>query len=209
MEYRHLSFVSTLFASSTSPQYHLSHLSPHCMLYWSLLLLLLVPLVTFLQPGFIAMATLSTIPEESSGGHVEVIDKEETQIVPETQFDDNYGDALDFDDKENDDRPATRGRDSMTPATKVMFDASRPLSSHGPALAAADLTFQITRPKSSGEDSFIGGFTFAKHEIPKMNFQHGKRQQSPPPEVEKQREPREYREGELFRLFAFSSLMSK
>lgn len=182
-------------------------LSPHFMLYWSLLLFLLIPFVTFLQPGFIAMATLSIISEESSSGLVDNMDDEETQIVPETQFNDEHGDDLDFNDKDSDDPPATPGRDSMTPKTKKVFEESRPLSSQGSALAATDLTFQLTRPKSSGEDSFTAGFSFAKHQIPKMNFQHGKRQQSPSPETEKQRESREYREGELFVLFALSSLI--
>ncbi|KAE9974671.1 hypothetical protein BLS_002964 [Venturia inaequalis] len=168
------------------------------MLYWSFFLLLLIPFVSFLQPGFIAMATLSIIPEESSTGHVEGIDDDdETQVVPETQFDDDHGDHLDFDDNDSDDRPDTRGRDSMTPRTKKVFEESIPLPSHGSALAAKDRTFQLTRPKSSGEDSITGGFSYAKHQIPKMSFHHGKRGQLPAPEAEKQREPREYREEKL------------
>ncbi|TID13230.1 hypothetical protein E2P81_ATG10083 [Venturia nashicola] len=154
-------------------------------------------LPTFLQPGFIPMATLTTIREESSNGHIEGMDGEETQLVPETQLDDDNANDLDLGDKESDGRPATRGRDSMTPTTKKVLEESRPLSSHGTALAATDLTFQLERPKSSGEDPFTGGFTFAKHQIPKMNFQHGKRQQSASPEVEKQREAKEYREEKL------------
>lgn len=201
-----------IIATSLSSQPHLisiPSLSPHCMLYWSLFLLLLIPLVPFLQPGFIAMASLSTIPE-SSNGHIEIIDDEETQVVPETQFDDDYGDDLDFDDdKENHDRPTTRGRDSMTPGTKKVFEASRPLSSHGTALAASDLTFQLVRPKSSGEDSVAESFSYASHVLPKMNFQHGKRQESPPREAQKLQENGEYREGELLHFFAFSSLMTK
>lgn len=176
------------------------------MPYWSLLLLFLIPLVPFLQPDFLAMATLSTIDEELSSVHAESIDEEETQIVPETQFENDYGDDLDLNDKENDDRPAISDRDSMTPGTKTMLDAYRPSSSKGLALAAEDFTFQLSRPKSSGEDSVTGGFIFAKHEIPKMNFQHGKRQKSPLPEAQKQQDANEYREGEVAAFFAFLML---
>ncbi|QDS72441.1 hypothetical protein FKW77_009324 [Venturia effusa] len=164
---------------------------------WSLLLLFLIPLITFLQPGFIAMATLSTITEETSGGHFEAADEDETQIVPETQFEDAYGDNLAIDDQEDDDRPAPDGRDSMTPGTKTMLEASRPMSSHGPVLAASDRTFVLERPKSSGEDSVTGGFSYAKHEVPKMNFRHGNRHESPSPEIREQQESREYREDKL------------
>lgn len=205
-DYRHLFRLKLPFNLTSIP---IPSLSPHCMPYWSFFLLLLIPFVSFLQPGFIAMATLSIIPEESSTGHVEGIDDEETQLVPETQFDDDHGDHLDFDDNDSDDRPDTRGRDSMTPRTKKVFEESIPLPSHGSALAAKDRTFQLTRPKSSGEDSITGGFSYAKHQIPKMSFHHGKREQLPAPEAEKQREPREYREGELFAFLAFSLLITK
>jgi hypothetical protein len=161
-------------------------------------LLLLLPFVRFLEPGFIAMATLSTVLEES-GGRVEIIDEDEVQLVPETQFADEYGD---FDFDENDDNTRL---ESVTPGTKRILDAARPTSSHRSALTMADMSFLLQRPKSSGEDS-LKGFSFTKHEMPNMNFSHGPRQPSPSPMVQKQDEAKEVHEGGLFHFLVVSPL---
>jgi hypothetical protein len=159
-----------------------SHITPSCMPYWSLLLLLLVPFVTFLRPGFIAMATLSTIHEESDGP-VEVIDEDEVDLVPETQFTNDYH-SLTFSDEKNDENDSTARPESVTPGTKRFLDAARPSPSHRPAFAVEFLS----RPKSSGEES-QKGFTFAKHVMPNMNFSHERQPQSPPPKMQAQHDP--------------------
>lgn len=167
----------------------ISHRSPSCMPYWSLSLLLLAPFVTFLQPGFMAMATLSTILEESDGA-VDIMeeDEDEVQLVPETQLADDYGD-FDFDDHAR--------YDSVTPRTARVLDANRPSSSHRPAAAMEEISLFLTRPKSSGEDS-LKGFQFAKHEQPKMDFSRNRSQLSPSPKVQEQNGAEEQPHGKYF-----------
>jgi hypothetical protein len=121
------------------------------------------------------MATLDTIPEESSG-HTEFMeeDEDDVQLVPETLPAANYGDFnLDFDDDDGHTR-----LDSVTPRTRRILEEARPSSSDRPMLVLEDLSLLIQRPKSSGEDP-LTGFQFAKHQRPKMNFSRDTTQHSP------------------------------
>jgi hypothetical protein len=148
------------------------------------------------------MATLSTIPEESDGPVEIVDDDDEVDLVPETQFTNDYHN-LTFSEEENDRNDSAARPESVTPGTKRFLDAARPSPSHRPALAVEFLS----RPKSSGEES-QKGFIFAKHVVPNMNFSHERQPQSSPPKTQAQHDPEDQGQDKALDFSIASSLTS-
>jgi hypothetical protein len=187
--HRGRAFLWVTIHSRVSPHFsmsiHLISSSPqplvHCMSHWSycgILLGSLLPVVCHFG-CLSAMATLSTIPEESDGA-VDLVEDTQLEAVPETQFENDYGEFASFDEPNR--------YDTVTPRSARVLEANRPPSSHRPAVAAEEMTFLITRPKSSGEDS-PKSFQWGKHVQPKMNLSRERTQHAHLPNAPGQIDP--------------------